>query len=170
MEETEKRRWLGIKVTSKHSGYIWPVWAAPQGEPPSPSSVGTVALEVHHAPPVWLLGTGAPSRRILSAEGWRLVPLQNCWGERVGTGADDGGPWKHPWNGHERKKQEWQLGGGGAELLWWSSGDDVTFQSRGAGAIPGQRAKILHASWPKKQNIKQKQCSNKFNKDFKNVP
>ena len=52
MEETEKRRWLGIKVTSKHSGYIWPVWAAPQAEPPSPSSVGTVALEVHHAPPV----------------------------------------------------------------------------------------------------------------------
>ena len=113
---------------------------------------------------------GAPSRRILSAEGWRLVPLRNCWGERVGTGADDGGPWKHPWNGHERKKQEWQLGGGGAELLWWSSDDDVTFQSRGAGVIPGQRAKILHASWPKKQNIKQKQCSNKFNKDFKNVP
>ena len=27
-----------------------------------------------------------------------------------------------------------------------------------------------HASWPKKQNIKQKLCCNKFNKDFKNDP
>ena len=36
-----------------------------------------------------------------------------------------------------------------------------------AGLIPGHRAKILHASWPKNQNIKQKQYYNKFNKDFK---
>ena len=28
--------------------------------------------------------------------------------------------------------------------------------------------RILHASWPKCQNIKQKQYCNKFNKDFKN--
>ena len=27
-----------------------------------------------------------------------------------------------------------------------------------------------HASWPKHQNIKQKQYCNKFNKDFKNSP
>ena len=27
-----------------------------------------------------------------------------------------------------------------------------------------------HASWPKKQNIKQKQYCNKFSKDFKNGP
>ena len=38
----------------------------------------------------------------------------------------------------------------------------------GEGSIPGQGAKIPHASWPKKQNIKQKQFCNKFNKDFKN--
>ena len=38
----------------------------------------------------------------------------------------------------------------------------------GAGLIPGWGPKISHASWPKKQNIKQKQHSNKFNKDFKN--
>ena len=31
-------------------------------------------------------------------------------------------------------------------------------------------AKIPHASQPKKQNIKQKQNCNKFNKDFKNGP
>ena len=37
----------------------------------------------------------------------------------------------------------------------------------GAGSIPGQRAKILHASWPKKQNTEQKQYCNKFNKNFK---
>ena len=36
--------------------------------------------------------------------------------------------------------------------------------------IPGQGAKILHASWPEKQNVKQKQYCNKFNKDFKNSP
>ena len=34
--------------------------------------------------------------------------------------------------------------------------------------IPGQRAGIPHASWPKNQNIKQKQY-NKFNKDKKMV-
>ena len=36
------------------------------------------------------------------------------------------------------------------------------------GSIPGQRAKIPHALWPKNQkNMKQKQYCNKFNKDFK---
>ena len=40
----------------------------------------------------------------------------------------------------------------------------------GAGSIPGRGAKIPHASWPKKQNIKQKQYFNKFNKDLKNGP
>ena len=38
----------------------------------------------------------------------------------------------------------------------------------GAGSIPGQGAKIPHASRPRNQNIKQKQYCNKFNKDFKN--
>ena len=42
--------------------------------------------------------------------------------------------------------------------------------ARGAGSIPGWGAKIPHASWPKYQNIKQKQYCNKFNKDFKNGP
>ena len=36
--------------------------------------------------------------------------------------------------------------------------------------IPGQGAGIPHASWPKDQNIKQKQYCNKFNKEFKNGP
>ena len=36
------------------------------------------------------------------------------------------------------------------------------------GLIPGQGARILHASWPEKQNVIQKQYCNKFNKDFKN--
>ena len=40
----------------------------------------------------------------------------------------------------------------------------------GAGSIPGQGAKIPHASQPKNQNIKRKQYCNKFNKDFKNHP
>ena len=38
----------------------------------------------------------------------------------------------------------------------------------GAGLIPGQGAKIPHASGPKNQNIKQKRYCKKFNKDFKN--
>ena len=40
----------------------------------------------------------------------------------------------------------------------------------GVGLIPGRGDKILHTSWPKNQNIKQKQYCNKFNKDFKNGP
>ena len=40
----------------------------------------------------------------------------------------------------------------------------------GSGSIPGQEAKIPHASWPKNQNIKQKQYCSKFNKHFKNGP
>ena len=40
--------------------------------------------------------------------------------------------------------------------------------ARGAGSIPGQGAKIPHASqhMPKNQNIKQKQYCNKLSKDF----
>ena len=37
----------------------------------------------------------------------------------------------------------------------------------GTNSIPEQRAKIPHASWPKKQNTKQKQYCYKFNKAFK---
>ena len=33
------------------------------------------------------------------------------------------------------------------------------------GLIPGWGAKILHASWPKKQNINQEQYYNKLNKN-----
>ena len=40
----------------------------------------------------------------------------------------------------------------------------------GVGLIPGQAAMIPHASWPKNQNIKQKQYCNKFNKENKNGP
>ena len=40
----------------------------------------------------------------------------------------------------------------------------------GLGSVPGQGAKIPHASGSKNQNIKQKQYCNKFNEDFKNGP
>ena len=36
--------------------------------------------------------------------------------------------------------------------------------------VPGQGTKIPCDSQPKHQNIKQKQCCSKFNKDFKNGP
>ena len=42
--------------------------------------------------------------------------------------------------------------------------------AEGASLIPGWEAKISHASWPKNQNIKEKQYCTKFNKDFKNGP
>ena len=40
--------------------------------------------------------------------------------------------------------------------------------ARGVGLIPDWGAKIWQVLWQKKQNIKQKQYGNKFNKDFKN--
>ena len=40
--------------------------------------------------------------------------------------------------------------------------------ARGAGSIPGQGAKVPHASWPKNQNIRQKLYCNKFKEDIKN--
>ena len=43
-----------------------------------------------------------------------------------------------------------------------------TWPSRSMGSILGQGAKILYASRPKNQNIKQKQYCNKFHKDFLN--
>ena len=39
----------------------------------------------------------------------------------------------------------------------------------GGGSIPDPGAKITYASWPKKQNIKQKQYCNKLNKTFKMI-
>ena len=60
------------------------------------------------------------------------------------------------------KKNYWGLPGGPVVK---TSSDAGT-----VGPIPGQGAKIPHASGPKKQNMKQKQYCNKFNKDFKNGP
>ena len=45
-----------------------------------------------------------------------------------------------------------------------------TSNAGGAGLISGQGVRISHASQPKIPNIKQKQCCNKFSKDFKNGP
>ena len=61
--------------------------------------------------------------------------------------------------------------GAGLELgrVWDFPGDPVVKTSP-SNSIPGQGAKIPHTSWPKNQNIKQKQYCNKFNKDFKNGP
>ena len=57
------------------------------------------------------------------------------------------------------KITDWELPGGpGVKTLPSNAG--------GAGLIPGRGAQIPHALWPKNQGIKQKQCCNKFNKDF----
>ena len=43
--------------------------------------------------------------------------------------------------------------------------------ARCSGLLPGQGAKVLHAPWPKNQNIKQKQYCKKIKKAFlKNGP
>ena len=39
----------------------------------------------------------------------------------------------------------------------------------GKSSVPGRWEKIPHDSWPKKQNIKQKQYCNKFDKDFQKM-
>ena len=45
-----------------------------------------------------------------------------------------------------------------------------TLASNEGGVVltPGQGARMPHVLQPKTQNIKQKQCCNKFNKDYKN--
>ena len=59
-------------------------------------------------------------------------------------------------------------------MLWDLPGGPVVKTSpsnaESIGSMPGQGAKIPHASGPKNQNINQKQYCNKFNKDFKNGP
>ena len=39
--------------------------------------------------------------------------------------------------------------------------------ARSVGLIPDKGVKIINASWPKKNKIKEKQYYNKFNTDFK---
>ena len=41
-------------------------------------------------------------------------------------------------------------------------GKTLPSNAGGAGSTPGWRAKVPHASWPKNQNIKQKQYCNKI--------
>ena len=59
-----------------------------------------------------------------------------------------------------KKKLSWEFPGGPV----------VKTSSSSAGVRVCWEAKIPHALRPKKQNTKQKQCCNKFNKDFKNGP
>ena len=55
------------------------------------------------------------------------------------------------------------------DLPWWSRGWGLLFQSRGCGFYLWLGCKIPRASWPKNQNIKQKQHCSKFKEDFKNI-
>ena len=55
-------------------------------------------------------------------------------------------------------------------LSWQSSDKDFILHAEGACSIPGQGAEIPRVLQPKKQNIKEKQCCNKFREDFKNGP
>ena len=57
------------------------------------------------------------------------------------------------------------------QLRGFPSGPAITTSPssvRGAGLNPGREAKIPHASWPKTQNMKQKQYWKKFNEVFRN--
>ena len=60
---------------------------------------------------------------------------------------------------------------GRAQSIPWCSVDKILpSDAGGVGLIPSQVTKIPHALHSKNQNIKQKQCCNKFNKAFKNGP
>ena len=59
-------------------------------------------------------------------------------------------------------KSKWDFPGGPLVKTSLSNAGDV-------GSIPGWGIKIPRASWPKHQNIKQKQYWNKFNEDLKNL-
>ena len=62
----------------------------------------------------------------------------------------------------KKKKTDGDFSGGPAVKISPSSAGGA-----GSGSIPGQGAKIPHASQTRNQNIKQKQYCNKFNKDLK---
>ena len=62
-----------------------------------------------------------------------------------------------------KNSSSWDFPGGPVVQTLPSNAWDVS-------SIPGQGAKIPLASWPRKQNRKQKQYCNKFNKIFKNDP
>ena len=50
-------------------------------------------------------------------------------------------------------------------LPWWSSAETWPSKAESAGSGPGWGAQIPQALWPRNQNIRQKQYSNKFSKD-----
>ena len=52
-------------------------------------------------------------------------------------------------------------------LPWWLVVKTSLSNEGGSGSVPYWEAKIPRASWPKSQNVKQKQYCNKSNKDFK---
>ena len=56
-----------------------------------------------------------------------------------------------------------------AGLLWGPVVKTLPSSAGGDVSVPGQRAKIPHASGPKSKDIKQKQCCNKFHKDLKKI-
>ena len=61
------------------------------------------------------------------------------------------------------KVNDWEFPGGSVVKILPSN-------ARGKGLIPSWEVKIPYASQPGKQNIKQKQYCNKFNKSFRNGP
>ena len=60
---------------------------------------------------------------------------------------------------HVQKILKWDFPGGSVVKKSPANAGD-------AGSIPDWGAKIPHGSWPKNQNINQKQYCNKFNEDF----
>ena len=99
---------------------------------------------------------GTPERDVSSLSSLHLwtsdsCPLSRCYSTARGFQT-------FPWNACGRDFPD----GPGVNTSPSNSGD--------VGSIPGQGTKILHASGPRNQNIKQKQYCNKFNKDFKNGP
>ena len=136
-----------------HSLVIW-VMEHPEGSPTvaarpdsSPSQISSSVLSPWPDPSycllVWL---------VICSVSLKNIPHARHWAQSF---AD---PFSHPQNTHV-----WDFPGGPVVKTLPSN-------AGGAGSIPGWGAKTPHASRPKTQNIKQKQCCNKCNKDFKNGP
>ena len=67
------------------------------------------------------------------------------------------------WDTAFLKSWSWDFPGSPAVKTLSSDAEDE-------GSVPVEELRVPHASWSVKQNTKQKQQHNKFNRDFKNGP
>ena len=112
---------------------------------------------VKNLPTMWETQVRFPSREDPLEKGMGTYTSILAW--RIPYTEEPGrlhSSWGHKWQGVPIDKDF----PGGLMVKTWPS------NAGGIGSNQGQGAKTSHVSWPKIQNIKQKQHCNKFNKDF----